>query len=301
MLVLGAGGVLGEAWTMGVLAGLEDAAGIDLRECEAFVGTSAGAIVAAHLAAGRPPRRPSAVSGTEIEPAVVRPSLPGPLQTAAAAGRRAGTIGQATAGMLAPLAFGLAAPGGALLRAALLSRVPPGPRSLSGLREQVDRSGARFDGRLRVVAVNRRTGRRVVFGTPGAPAADPGEAVAASSAVPWIFAPVNINGHDFVDGGVWSPTNLDVAPAGRDTQVLCLHPLGAIGARYTVGPVLRGAARAALVAEALVLRRRGAIVELVAPDATSREAIGEDFMSSEPRHRVAAAGYRQGLALAGGA
>ena len=66
VLVLGGGGSLGEAWMMGVLAGIEDAAGFDLRECESFVGTSAGAIVAAHLVAGRSPRRPSAV-GTELE------------------------------------------------------------------------------------------------------------------------------------------------------------------------------------------------------------------------------------------
>ena len=62
VLVLGGGGSLGEAWMMGVLAGIEDAAGVDLRECESFVGTSAGAIVAAHLVAGglRAGPRPSA-------------------------------------------------------------------------------------------------------------------------------------------------------------------------------------------------------------------------------------------------
>ncbi|MBV9473186.1 MAG: patatin-like phospholipase family protein, partial [Solirubrobacterales bacterium] len=52
VLVLGGGGVLGEAWMMGVLAGLEDGSGFDLRACEYFVGTSAGSIVAAHLVAG---------------------------------------------------------------------------------------------------------------------------------------------------------------------------------------------------------------------------------------------------------
>src|ERR1700735_1796922 len=66
VLVLGGGGVLGEAWMMGVLAGIEDAAGIDMRDCESFVGTSAGSIVAAHLVSGNAPRRPSSV-GTELE------------------------------------------------------------------------------------------------------------------------------------------------------------------------------------------------------------------------------------------
>ncbi|HEU0316076.1 MAG TPA: patatin-like phospholipase family protein, partial [Solirubrobacteraceae bacterium] len=59
VLVLGAGGTLGEAWMTGLLAGLEEATGLDLREVESFVGTSAGAIVAARLAAGRRPGRPA--------------------------------------------------------------------------------------------------------------------------------------------------------------------------------------------------------------------------------------------------
>src|SRR3954468_15807213 len=54
-LVLGAGGSLGEAWLRGVLNGLTDGAGLDFRRCEYLLGTSAGSIVAATLAAGRPP------------------------------------------------------------------------------------------------------------------------------------------------------------------------------------------------------------------------------------------------------
>ena len=67
VLVLGGGGVLGEAWMMGVLAGIEDATGFDLRECEYFVGTSAGSIVSAHLVARRaaaPARRRSSTTTT---------------------------------------------------------------------------------------------------------------------------------------------------------------------------------------------------------------------------------------------
>ena len=52
VLVLGAGGAVGEAWMTGLLGGL----GLDFRQCEYFVGTSAGAIVAATLAAGLQPR-----------------------------------------------------------------------------------------------------------------------------------------------------------------------------------------------------------------------------------------------------
>src|SRR3954471_767002 len=55
VLVLAAGGTLGEAWMRGLLDGAGRATGIDFRECEYFVGTSAGSIVAAFLAAGRAP------------------------------------------------------------------------------------------------------------------------------------------------------------------------------------------------------------------------------------------------------
>jgi NTE family protein len=56
VLVLGAGGILGEAWMSAVLTGIEDAAtGFDARDCEGYVGTSAGSIVAAALAGGTSP------------------------------------------------------------------------------------------------------------------------------------------------------------------------------------------------------------------------------------------------------
>ena len=53
-----------------------------------------------------------------------------------------------------------------------------------------------------------------MFGSPGAPVATVAEAVEASCTVPWLFAPVEIGGREYVDGGVWVPTNLDAAPAG---------------------------------------------------------------------------------------
>ena len=296
VLVLGAGGVLGEAWMMGVLGGLEDAAGFDLRRCEHFVGTSAGAIVAAHLAAGNAPRRPQAV-GTEIE--LVTPPPPTGLTAAALeAARRAGGWALAAGSAFVPLALGIATPGGALMRAGLLRRLPRPRQDLDGLRRQIERSGPRFDGRLRVVAVDRGTGRRVVFGAPGSPTATVGEAVAASCTVPWLFAPVEINGREYVDGGVWSPTNLDAAPAGRDTHVLCLTPTANLVGNYTLIDLVRNVARAAVSVEALALRSRGAVVQTVGPSMESAALMGVNFMDPEPRQHVLAAGYRQGLEFA---
>jgi NTE family protein len=296
VLVLGGGGVLGEAWMMGVLAGIEDGANLDLRECESFVGTSAGAIVAAHLAGGAAPRRPSSV-GTELQLAEDGPTR-GLAVAAVAAARRAGQAALAASATFAPLALGVAAPGGAIVRALLLRGLPRPPDTLAGLRAQIEHSAARFDGRLRVTAVDRASGRRVVFGSPGAPVASVGEAVEASCTVPWLFAPVRIGGREYVDGGVWSPTNLDAAPAGRDTHVLCLNPTASLATRHTMLTVMRNVARSAVSIEALALRRRGALVRTFAPNAECAAAMGANFMDQEPRARVLSAAYRQGLMVA---
>ena len=115
-----------------------------------------------------------------------------------------------------------------------------------------------------------------------------------------VFAPVRIGDREYVDGGVWSPANLDVAPAGRDTQVLCLNPTSGITGANTFVGLVRNVAHSAVSLEALALRRRGAAVQIVAPDSQAAAAMGMNFMNREPRGRVLEAGYRQGLRLAEG-
>jgi NTE family protein len=301
VLVLGGGGVLGEAWMMGVLAGIEDGSGLDMRRCEYFVGTSAGSIVAAHLVAGRSPRRPDSRSeATESAPAE-----PAPAETAsrlAAAGssaaRAAGSWAIAAAGTFAPLALGLATPGGAALRGVLLRRLPQPTQTLDSLKRHVASSGAQFDGRLRVTAVERQSGRRVVFGSPGAPPATVAEAVEASCTVPWLFAPVLINGREYVDGGVWSPTNMDAAPAGRGAHVLCLNPTASLASAGDLIGVVRRVSRSAAAVEMLALRRRGATVRTFAPSAAAASEMGLNLMDRRRSQAVLAAGYRQGLEIA---
>jgi NTE family protein len=300
VLVLGGGGVLGLEWIMGVLSGIEDSTGFDLRECEYFVGTSAGSIAAARLLGGRRPRRPPETGNAP--PPVADAADEEQLEerarlgaTALEAARRAGEWSLAVGSPFAPVALSLARPGGTLLRAGVLMRIPTPQRRLDDLEARVARYGARFDGRLRVACVDRARGRRVVFGSPGAPTATVPEAVAASCAVPWLFAPVTIGDREYVDGGVWSATNLDAAPAGRDTHVLCLNPTAGLNGSHTLVAVARRLARSAVSVEALALRRRGAVVNTVSPDTESSAAMGGDFMDPEPRGRVLAAGYAQGL------
>ncbi len=270
----------------GLLAGAESVSGLDFRACECFVGTSAGSIVASVLAAGK---RPEAGARAERRYAEAVDDAPVPSRSRVLAGLvRAGA---AAATPLAPLALAGAAPGGAVLRAAALSTAGRAERDLGGLGRLIDGLGARFDGRLRITAVDRRTGRRVVFGAPGAPKATVRDAVLASCSIPWVFAPVRIGGREYVDGGAWSGSNLDVAPAGRGTEVLCLNPTAASSA-------LRPWSIGATAAEALALRSRGARVRIIAPDAGASRAMGPNLMDARRVERVLDAAWRQGRALA---
>jgi NTE family protein len=291
VLVLAAGGILGEAWMTGVLAGIEDAAGFDLTQVDALVGTSAGAIAAANLAGGRHPRRPAGERASSRSPRPDRSPPPRP----------GGWPGVAAVPLasVAPLVLAAGAPAGALLRAALLSRVPAGRRSLSDLRRSVAALRTRFDGRLRVVCVEQSRGRRVVFGSPGAPASEVADAVIASCSIPGVFAPVEIGGRRYVDGGVWSLTNLDVAPVQSGANVLCLNPTGGLQIdRRSPFAALRAAARATAAVEGLVLRRRGAQVRTVMPDPDSASLMALNLMDPGPAADVLAAGFSQGRSLA---
>jgi NTE family protein len=292
VLVLGVGGTLGEAWMRGVLSGMEAAAGLDFRECEYFVGSSAGSIVAATLAAGRRPEAGDRAAREWGAAAPEPPAAPGLVGRAAGA---AGRAASAAAGPLAPVALAGSAPAGRAVRAAALAAVPRGRRTLGGLERHLDRLGAAFDGRLRIAAVDRRSGRRVVFGRPGAPRTSVARAVLASCAVPGVFAPVEIEGREYVDGGVWSPTNLDAAPAGRGARVLCLVPTAAAGGI----PPLRAFSSAALAAETLALRSRGADVRTIAPDPASTAALGINLMDPSRVEEVLDAAFAQGVRESG--
>jgi NTE family protein len=182
------------------------------------------------------------------------------------------------------------------MRGALLSRAPGTDTSLKAIHDGVSETGARFDGRLRIVAVDRSTGRRVVFGGPGAPEATVAQAVQASCSVPWIFAPVTIDGREYVDGGVWSNTNLDVAPAARETRVLCLNPIASLDiALASPFGLLRALAGSTATLETLTLRSRGAKVRMIGPSPQIAKVMGPNLMDSRLREQVLAGGYAQGL------
>src|SRR3954464_15091839 len=98
----------------GLLAGLEDATGVRFADCRAFVGTSAGSIVAARLVAGRELRRPGQRPPAARASGAARGGvLRDPVRF----------VWQATAPR-APLALAASAPAGAAVRSLALGRVP---------------------------------------------------------------------------------------------------------------------------------------------------------------------------------
>ncbi len=293
VLVLGVGGTLGEAWLSGFLAGAGQQGGIDFRQSAHLVGTSAGSIVAARLAAGRLPRLPGDAAGP------ARQVPPASVSSAPTAFERLARVRLGSSLPAVGVALRAARPGRALARAAFLARLPQGRIPLDDLRVRIAALGPRFDGRLRVVAVDAGTGHRVAFGAPGAPDADVPDAVAASCAVPGLFRPVRIGGRDYVDGGVWSPANLDIAPVWPGTRVLCLVPVAALLAGNRIAArVLARSWQAAIAVEAAGARRRGAHVTIIGPDADSSAAMGADLMDASRRDQVADAGFAQGMAAA---
>jgi NTE family protein len=295
ILVLGGGGTLGEAWMFAVLVGLEEADALDPHGCRLYLGTSAGSIVAASLVAGLSPAArlgPLGAPSEQLPPDGERAGAPRPTLDAAVA------LGAALTAPLASLALGAGAGGGALLRRAALRALPAGRRSLAGLGRAVAESGVSWDGRLHVAAVDLHSGRRVIFGAPGAPDVSVAEAVQASCAVPGYFRPVRAAGRTYVDGGVWSPTNMDCLQAQRGEHVLCLNPTGSL--RAPLGAAALGRiSRTAAAAEALALKHRGAHVRAVNPDRASAAAIGGNLMDERRRAEVVDAGLAQGRLLAG--
>ncbi|MGY1883770.1 patatin-like phospholipase family protein [Blastococcus sp. SYSU DS0753] len=284
-LVLGGGGVVGQAYHSGVLAVLQHDVGFDARTADMIVGTSAGSITGALLRLGvaaedlaawtvKAPlsgddavlRQVAEVSVPELAPfrpweLVRRPlRLPGRHMVQRALTR--------------PLQFRPMAAGMALLA--------PGRRDvveqLAALRELAGPGWPDRD--LWVCAVRRRDGRRIVFGRPGAPEAPLHLAVGASCAVPGYFAPVTVGRHDYVDGGAHSPTNAAVLRGqGLDLVVVVAPMSGPTGWRPGVFPAARRYSDRLLQREVRALEADGVATVVFRPGPGEQLVMGNDMMS----------------------
>jgi NTE family protein len=281
-LVLGGGGSAGNAWLIGVVAGLADA-GLDVTGSDLVIGTSAGATAAAQLAgasatellagilAAVPPQRASpqgpGVGRARRVPAIDHLERTGRIIAAAADAaemrRRMGA---------SALELDAASDGSwpRRWRAAVAARLPS--------QRWPDRT-------VLITAVDARAGEPVVFDRHSG--VDLVDAVAASTSSAFAY---RIGDDRYIDGGYRRNENADLAAGcGR---VLVLSPLGG----RTRHPVEWGMQLAAQVDE---LRAGGSSVETVLPDGASLDAFGTDLMDPSTRPPAARAGHAQGRALAG--
>jgi NTE family protein len=284
-LVLGAGGLTGQAFHLGVLTALSDLTGFDARTADVVVGTSAGSLVAAALTAGFGAEDQSAMLNGEELSAAARDrlrSLRAQSASLPVLEEEAGVVGRR--GPLAPGALLAAArrPWGVRPGAVMSGLLPAGRNTTHGISRGITHlHGQEWPGtRLRICAVRARDARRVVFGTPSAPKVDVGTAVAASCAIPGYFSPVFIDGQPYVDGGAHSPTNADVVRRDEPDLVVISSPMsfGPGGGTRSPDALIRLAVRRYLAREVRVLRRRGATVVVFQPSAADLAAMGVNPM-----------------------
>ena len=291
-LVLGGGGAAGNAWEIGVIAGLAEA-GLDMTEtADLVVGTSAGATAAAQVRSGVPPAELLAsVLSAPVQPVGQNrerpPSLP--MATVFERMRAIGAAATSAADLQRAMgAFGLESdsilgPGAGQRRAMVAARLPRP--------EWPDRP-------MIVVAVDAHTGELAAFDRDSG--VDLVDAVTASTALPGLVPTHSINGTRYIDGGVRSTDNADLASGYAN--VVVLSPLGG---RSGTPPEGRPAGQfeglrrppewgADLASQVEALRKQGSHVEVITPDADSRAAMGTNQMDPATRIPAARAGFAQG-------
>ncbi|MEU6087266.1 patatin-like phospholipase family protein [Streptomyces sp. NPDC047085] len=269
-LVLGGGGVGGIAWITGLLAGLAEA-GQDVTGAELLVGTSAGSTVAAQVGSGIGLEE---LYARQVDPALQAAEIMAEMDLEKFAAEIGAAVGTAASVPEMRRAVG---------RVALEARTVPEPERRAVIESRLP-SHTWPERALRVVAVDAETGEARVFDRDsGVPLVD---AVAASCAVPGVWPPVTIGSRRYVDGGVRSMANADLAAgAGR---VLVIAPMGTTEPFPSQQPLER------TVGE---LRAQGAEVAVVVPDEASRATVGDNPLDPATRRPAAEAGRAQGRGL----
>ncbi|HXQ16536.1 MAG TPA: patatin-like phospholipase family protein [Caulobacteraceae bacterium] len=288
-LVLSGGGPVGIAWEAGLLAGLAEG-GVDLATADYILGTSAGSFVGSQLAMGRKAADMAGAILAEAER----------VSAAVAAGSRpsGGGGGAPNLGVLfqkmAEARSGERDPkevrreiGQFALEAKTMdedSFIKSFGRQLSETPE-----GAWPSRGYACTAVDAETGEFVVWNAESKVGL--ARAVASSCSVPGVYPPITINGRRYIDGGMRSGSNADLA-TGHELVVV-------VGLRTAGDAAMSERMRAPLEQEMQVLRDGGARTELILPDDASVAAFGLNLMDGRKRPGAAKAGIEQGKALAG--
>jgi NTE family protein len=284
-LVLGAGGTVGQAYHAGVLAALEHDLGWDPRSADVIVGTSAGSVTGALLRLGVPASDLAAwavQAPLSVESAPYlrwldrdRPEFP-PLQLSHWMRRwRMPPLGLVRRIASRPWAL---RPG--VLATAMM------PAGEVDLREHVDVldevAAEGWPDGLWICAACRDDGDRVVFGRPGSPRATLAEAVASSCAIPGYFSPVEVDGREYFDGGVHSPSNADVLRHSRLDLVIVVSPMSAAGGLVKqLDGGIRYAVHRRLEREMCQLVDRGMRVVRFEPSEETVDAMGWNMMAQD--------------------
>ncbi|MHB8509265.1 MAG: patatin-like phospholipase family protein [Candidatus Dormibacteria bacterium] len=288
---MSAGGVVGHAYHAGVLAAIEQGTGWDPRDAEVIVGTSAGSLVAALLRGGltasdlaaRSMGRRVSIDGRALEARIGRRP---PIQRQ----RRLPGIPHAasTTFLMEALRHPFRVNPVAVAAAAMpMGRLPITP-VVGGVQ-------ALFDGpwparATWIAAVDMDSGRRVVFGREGAPAARIADAVAASCAIPGYFAPVTIGGRRYIDGGVHSLTNARVlAGLGLDLVLVSSSmTAGRDGVGLSIDSPFRALGGLRVSQEASAIRSGGTPVVVFQPTRGERVRMGINDMQGSHRREITA-------------
>ena len=161
-----------------------------------------------------------------------------------------------------------------------LGRVPLDAQA-EGLRRIFGHSWPHHD--LWITSVVLDSGERVAFGSEGAPDIDVGTAVTCSGSVPGINCPVHHGGARYVDGGVASPTHLDLLHSRPLDLVIVSSPLSMFA---VLKPLL--------AREIKALEKRTPVAAFE-PDRRALEAMGRNPMAIEKSATVAKAAYESTL------
>ncbi|HLG96154.1 MAG TPA: patatin-like phospholipase family protein [Bryobacteraceae bacterium] len=284
-LVLGGGGPVGIAWESGMLAGLAEA-GLDLSGADFILGTSAGSVVGSQLAMGRSPgdlAAPFLDERTSQQPA-------SPSQLLGSSPPDLSVLIQKMAKAVA--STGPAEPARAELGAwALQAQTMSEDAFIATFGHAIrDHPEASWPDRFACTAVDTLDGTFVVWNKDSGVSL--GRAVASSCSVPGIFPPVTLRGRRYMDGGMRSATNADLAKGHDIVFVLALTVAAA--AASPIGDIFRRR----LEEELDTVRSSGGRVALILPDAASQEAFGLNLMDYRRRPAAARAGMIQGRAQA---